>query len=232
MQNINGISLDYEDALIRLFNFYFREKTPKEITSNHEHEFYELHFAYEGSHSYTFGDQKTRITPNHILIVPPGTRHTTVPVIGGGYKFYAISMHLSQKQENGGFYDYFCSVLDRFALKAIPVDTSLIHHAEVLTRSELYNTVRGNCKLKATAGAFIYELFSTLDQFRSAPTFNYICDETAREIFLKELVNNPYYTLAEISSAIGYSPRHTARLIQRVFGCSLSQIRRERKNVK
>ena len=230
MQNINGISLDYEDALIRLFNFYIREKFPKEkITSNHEHEFYEIHFAYEGSYTYTFGEQKITLTPNHILIVPPGTPHATTPVTEGNYKFRVLSMHLSQKQENGGFYEYFCKVLNRFALKAIPVETSLLRHCEILIRSDLYNTVQGNCRLKATAGAFIYELFSTLDQFRSAPSFTYICDETAREIFLKELVNNPYYTLAEISSVIGYSPRHTARLIQRVFGRSLSQIRRERR---
>lgn len=226
--NINGISLDYEDAIIRIFTFHISAPSTQSVSASHEHKFYELHFASEGSYNYSLGDKSIPLKSAQMLIIPPDLSHMSVKD-GGEYKFYTLSLHLSQKEENGTFYPYFKKILNGSSKQPIDIPKTLIDHAEILCQQKLYSSVQGGCKLKSVAGTFIYELFSVLDQFRSAPTLSYVCDETARAIFLKELVNNPFYKLSEISEAIGYSSRHTARLIRETYGKSLTQIRKEHK---
>ena len=227
---INGISLDYEDALIRIFCFHMNNSSKEDISVFHEHKFYEIHFAVEGSHEYLLGNRSISLSAGQLLIIPPNVPHVSIIPDHKTYKFYALSIHLSKKSDEENFYAYFKKILDKFSMRPICSPNLLLKQTETLCRPELYSSVKGNCQLKSAASTFIYELFSSLDQFSAAPSLNYVCDETARDIFIKELVNNPFYKLSEISEAIGYSPRHTARLINEIYGKSLSQIRKEQKN--
>ena len=85
-------------------------------------------------------------------------------------------------------------------------------------------------RLKAAAACFLSDLFHLLSPYATktdtAPEPP--CDSEVA-VLLENMVNRPDITLEQIAAATNYSTRHTARLIKKIYGASLSEIRRSRK---
>jgi AraC-like DNA-binding protein len=104
-------------------------------------------------------------------------------------------------------------------------------YINILQQRPLYDCVPGICRLKAAAACFLSDLFHLLSPYatETGTSPEPPCD-TEVAVLLENMVNRPDITLEQIAEAINYSTRHTARLIKNIYGASLSEIRRSRKN--
>ncbi len=226
--SIHGISLEYGDALLKLLKIKIISSKREEYDVTHNHKFYELHLAHQGSYTYTVGDEQITLQKNQLLIIPPNIPHVSVSGKKGDYEYSCLSIHLSQIVGVAGFFSYFENVLNKYAKTPITVQPSLIGKISKLhDLDQQSNIIRDTCALKVYASSFFYELFYLLDGFSSTtPQHSSQIDTDERLVLLEELMNDQNLSLSEISKEIGYSSRHTARLINKYYGCSLSEFRK------
>ena len=227
--SIQGISLEYGDALFKLLKVKIFSAKQLEQNVTHNHQFYELHLAHNGSYTYTVDGKRITLSKNQLLIIPPSTPHISVHNEKTDYEYSCLSLHVSQCQGTPGFFAYFQNMLDTNANTPLSVSATLMSKSSRLHDLDRHpNIVRDTCALKVYASSFIYELFDTLDGYASAiQQATLPVDASERLVLLEELINNQTLSLGEIAQAIGYSSRHTARLIQKIYGCSLSQLRKK-----
>ena len=87
-------------------------------------------------------------------------------------------------------------------------------------------TLRDRCLQKTTAYEIVTVLFDQINGFQTSDV--YPEDQKADEdklLILDYLVNDVHCPLYIISEKLGYSVRHTARLIQQVYGKNLVELR-------
>ena len=225
-EKISSIRLEYGDAVFRIYHIRLTGRRALQEMVSHDHQYYELHFAQQGEYPYRVDGKQLLLRANHLLIIPPGMAHESVG-LPDDYRYAVLSLSLSQKNGDGGFYSYFKAALDRSVCTPIAAPPSLADHMVQFKRWELYRTVKGCCYLKARASALLFELFDLLgfapeDGHRHAD-FDY----EDRLILLDNLLNQHEFTLRDIAEQINYTPRHTARLIRKIYGHSLSELRKK-----
>lgn len=211
---LNSVSIDYKGATVRVLDFYSNKAGTGNIV-RHSHKTWELHFAINGNYKYVFDGKIVELSAYQMLIIPPNTPHDNVLWPNNNYRFSALCLDLGKDIEDNEMSSFFNEVLSANALKPINVTPSLLKHCELLKQNHLYDTIQGTCKLQAEASAFIYELFSVLGGFKLPHTKTRISNPDDIPLLLAELVNGRDMTLKDIAEVIGYSTRHTARLIKK-----------------
>lgn len=230
-ETVHSVTLTYGNALFHLYQIQLDPIAPPEEQHAvfHEHQFYELHLAHSGSFVYTVGENSIFLQPHQLLIIPPDIPHISIPTPPPqDYRYSVLSLSLTKTDGEDGFYSYFQHTLAECSLHALSMPSGLERRCTELARAERYGALRGECYLKMQASALIYELFESLNEFHFtgfAPRS--VCDEQNRIVLLDILVSQHNYSLSDIAAAINYSPRHTARLIQKTYGLSLSQLRKK-----
>ena len=66
-----------------------------------------------------------------------------------------------------------------------------------------------------------------LDGYTNAERVVPKASEIDRQVLLAELVCSPTMPLSKIAEQMGYSARHTARIIKKTYGCSISELRKK-----
>lgn len=226
---IYGIELDYGDALFRLLkvNVMWND-SPSMMELPHDHKFYELHLARKGSHVYTVNGKEVTLRQDQLLIIPPGTSHVSVSAERTDYQYECISLHLSHREGTAGFYSYFKKILDAHA--GLPIDASpalIEEHVRLYRINVQTNVIRNTCALKVSASSFVFHLFDVLDGYAHAERVVPKANEVDRQVLLAELVCSPTIPLSKIAEQMGYSARHTARIIKETYGCSISELRKK-----
>ena len=225
-ESIHSISLSYGDALFRIYRFALNPDENLEDESLHSHRFYEIHVALNGSYSYSVGGTSVTLKQNRALIIPPGVDHKSVSYHHTAYEYAVLSFSLSETERDGGCYSYFLRTLDACALTPVSIPAALVQRVTDLHRMEIGNPIAELCYMKMQASALIFELFNHLNGF-SAPSKSPAglgCGECDRLILLDALMQTTR-SLSDIAAVVGYSPRHTGRLIKKIYGCSLSEYR-------
>ena len=227
-EKVNSISLGYGDTLLHLYQFHLSSKGSLEKSVFHEHKFYEIHIAKNGSYTYTLNDRSITLNKNQILIIPPDVSHASVYNTSWDYEFAVLSLALERREGESGFYSFFSEALNSCSLLPISVPATLVHRVGELKNNEYYGAIKGECYLKMQGGAIVYELFESLNHFKSEEALRSTTTESDnRLILLDVLVHEPSRSLTDIAAAINYSSRHTSRLIRSIYGCSLSELRRK-----
>ena len=226
--SIHGVSLEYGDALFRILNVKIISNKIEEKTITHNHRFYEFHFALKGRYDYTVADKVITLQEGQFLIIPPNTPHIAVKSEGTDYEYSSLSLHLSRCDGTKGFFDYFKERLDGNAAAPLQTTRSLVDKEKYLRLfGEQKNMIHDLCALKAYGSAFIYELFDAVDRYRSKNPISPKTEEADRDVLLEELINQHTFSLSEIAKTLGYSTRHTARIIKKSYGCNISQLRKK-----
>lgn len=225
---VNNVRLVYGDARFHLYQINLNNPVERTEPVFHDHKFYEIHMASEGSYTYTTNDKQITLSQNQMLIIPPDVYHSSVPSSPWNYKFSALSFSLTKIEGEEGYFDFFQKALLDCALVPINIPQKFIKRVAELSRRELYGSVKGECYLKMQATAAIYELFDILNQFGSADTLKKTTKkETDNLVLLDALLCSPNKTLKDIADEISYSTRHTARLIKSIYGCSITELRKK-----
>ena len=100
-----------------------------------------------------------------------------------------------------------------------------IHHfCDIISQ----DGIRERCQLKVMAYEVILALLDVLNSFQ-APNLEVreLRPENEQNVALDILINSDH-SLSEIAGLLGYSPRHTARLIHQRYGMRLGEIRQHR----
>jgi hypothetical protein len=229
---MQSISLEYGDALFRLLKVKIAPNGFDEKRITHNHRFYEFHFAFKGSYNYTVADKQITLKKDQFLIIPPSTPHIAVSSEDTDYEFASLSLHLSRCEGTAGFYEYFKNILEQNSNIPIAMTRSLADKGRFLRvigeqGGDKTNIIHDLCALKTYGSAFIYELFDAIDGYRSEGHILQKAEDTDRTVLLEELVNHHDLSLGEIAAEMGYSTRHTARIIKSIYGCNISEIRKK-----
>lgn len=233
MSSIRTISLDYGDTRISIYCIDLPSE--KKVTADpvmHSHFYYEIHYAAEGHCLYRFASHELLLREKEMLVIPPGLLHGAIDLHSNSYKPQVLSLSLTQTDNPGSFFHSFSAMLSAASEKAICPVHSISGHLTVLQNRALYDSLMGIVTLKAAAGGLMLELFRLLQPLSETPDTPSPEPPCSEEItvLLENLVNRPDTTLEQIAASICYSPRHTARLIKSIYGASLSEVRRSRKN--
>lgn len=210
---LNTVSIDYKGSTVRILDFYSNGSGSGNVV-RHSHKTWELHFASSGSYEYVFDNKIVKLSAYQMLIIPPNTPHNNVLWPNNDYKFSALCLDLVKDFENNEMNIFFKETLTANALKPINITPSILKHCELLKQNSFYDTVQGICKLQSVGATFIYEVFASLGGFKAPHTKSRVSNPDDIPLLLAELINGQNMTLKDMAEVIGYSTRHTARLIK------------------
>ncbi|MBQ8747637.1 MAG: helix-turn-helix transcriptional regulator [Clostridia bacterium] len=222
------ITSDYGGVSIGIYKVWAGESILEAIPTLHAHETYEMHFVTDGAYTFTVQDQAVPLSQGQCLILKPGTEHYSYDKTGDCTLF---SLHLSVEKTEvpDGFYSYFSHALDEAAGVPFPVSHALLQHVRAFEKEPFVLTFEVYCRLKVLAAQIVYRLFCDIDAFGDEtqnPAKVHRMPDTA--YLIECMVNEPSCTLADISARIGYSLRHTTRIIKTMYGKTLREIRQIR----
>jgi len=201
----------------------------------HEHSYYEMHIITAGTAHYQEEDLSIAVERGKIIIIPPNRAH--YPILAQDYgqnsqgtfdgaRDLCLSLALEMVEGEVGYYSYFQESLQSIA--GFPMDLPPLLMEKFLTFNDYYKklSLRDHCLQKTAAYELITGLFDHINGFQTTlqqcTTLNKENDKT---LILEVLINDPSYPLYLIAQKLGYSVRHTARLIQQIYGRNLSEIR-------
>lgn len=222
------IRCDYAGANIGIYKVWEGPALRAAVPILHVHEEYEIHVMLEGSYAFTVEDASVPLHKRQILILAPGTKHYSYDHTGDG-KLVSLHLFLEKTDEVDGFYSYFRRSLDAASCMPLTASRSLIQCITEFEEAPTVFTVDVYCRLKVLVSQILYHLFNDINGFGDEKTRLKSTHRVhSREYLVECLVNEPSYSLADISARTGYSLRHTTRIIQSMYGKTLTEIRTER----
>ena len=231
MGTVKSLKLEYGDALFQIFGIHIAFDRGVESPRSHVHGYYELHYARSGSHEYVFENSTVKLTAGNMLIIPPGVRHRIVEKDNPNFDFVVLSFSLTRGEKQVGFYNAFRDMLEGPCLTAVQMSSGLYDNIQAIKNLIDQDDILSFCTLKKEGAAFIERLVAGLKKYLP-DTFTPSHERTRNDVLalLDIMVSRCEFSLSDIAEQINYSPRHTARLIKRIYGASLSSVRRA-KNV-
>lgn len=219
---------EYAGAKIGVYKIWGEEQLKDAMPVLHAHETYEIHIVTYGSYIFHIEDGHIPLSKGQFLILKPGTMHYSFEHTSN---CEIISLNMSVEKTDGAdsFYSYFCGALDGAASKPLTASRALIQCISEFKNESDAMTISVCCRLKVLVGQIVYHLFSDIDGFggeeKQLRTRHRV---HSMEYLVECMVNDPSYTLEDISESTGYSMRHTTRIIQSMYGKNLTEIRTER----
>ena len=226
--DIKGVKLLYGDTRLKIYKIKFKQKNEDSNLniSMHDHKYYEIHFAFSGEIVFSNIDNKFIVVPEgHFLIIPPGTIHSAVEP--GKYSKDCVLEFLIEKiEKNKNFYNFFSYIFNNAATTPIKASRRLQELINIFVDIDFDDTITQYVRLTAITSEIVNILCETLNTSNiSGKIVNNDIDIATK---IDVLINDFDYTLSDIAHTIGYSERHTARLILELYSMPLSEIRHRR----
>ncbi|MBQ8510822.1 MAG: AraC family transcriptional regulator [Clostridia bacterium] len=195
---------------------------------SHTHSFWELHIIISGAARFLIGSRTVEVSCGEILMIAPQAAHYPCEPLGDTSKDIVLGLTLERVDGESGFYRYFSDSLTAASCRPLTLPAGLLHRFAALHGLFDSTRLRDRCLLKVTADEIIMGLFEQINGFNAGQTG--VRRQMSREelhMMLESLINSPSCSLAAIARNLGYSERHTARLIKQIYGKNLNQIRQE-----
>lgn len=216
------------DAEFSLLTTEASEKESNDVPPGlHCHRYYELHWNTGPRKQLSLPTGDILLDTNRFVLICPGCMHYSVP--------YAdctcvLSFELRQVTGEEGFYTHFLGLLNGLNLKALPLSRSLRAALTDFSGMVPENTVMGFCRRKLLGLSALVALLENLGMHAPQRDRAYTPEHTGAFDAALDMMLYSELTLSEIARQLGYSPRHTTRLIRRRYGDSLGHIRRNAKD--
>ena len=217
------------DAAFTFYRVGF--KTAPEGAKNHaplyhSHFYYECHILDGGESSFLIQGQAVSAEADTMVIIPPYTGH--YPFQSDGVTSdRVICMLLEQTEPATGEFSYFKRTLNDICNKPITVSAEMKKALMRLYDGFGETGLRSECARKAAAYEVLVRLFDEINGFELTEPRTENRGHENRSIALEMMVADVRYSLGDIASALGYSKRHTTRLILDRYGGSLLQVRQQ-----
>ena len=222
--SIKVLSGHVEYGDVRIVYYYLKQNGIDSGVYFHSHCSWELHFSALKKKSYMLESGLLEVDKKQLLVISPGTVHGAIQDLEGTY---VLNICLEKVNGESGFYKCFKEMLEKAALQAVPISESLIEKVKQFINMEVGDSVKGYCQKQQLLEAITIELFETIDgeTFLNASVHIHNPEEHT-EMVLELMMEDPYAELKDIAEAVGYSVRHTARLIEKNYQMSLLENRR------
>lgn len=194
----------------------------------HSHGFYEIFLVQDSPEIFAIKNSKITVNPGEMIIVGRNCAH--IACLNSDKKpLAALSLVLEKKEGEAGFYKYYREILDLSAGQAIKLPEALFEKMNDFGKEKVCASYSDYAFAKAETYCMLAQLLDFLGKEVNVQEERKINSQQEEVyIMLSELVNGSM-TLGEIAQTLGYSERHTARLITKYFGKNLAKIRKERK---
>jgi len=230
MTQVRGIPVSFGDAEFMVYNIISSQVPEKEIEPfwlYHTHVYYELHIIISGTAYFMFADQKITVKAGEMIIFSPGSRHYACPV-NNNNSDKVLSLSLNRCEGETGYYDMFLAAFTKAAGYPCTLNKNLLKQIHHFCDMISQDGIRERCQLKVMAYETIFALLEELSSFlENSKNRIDSLPENEHNVALDILINS-YHSLSEIAELLGYSPRHTARLIHQRYGMRLGEIRQHR----
>ncbi len=203
----------------------------------HSHLYFECHIITAGTAYYRNLETQIAVERGQILIIPPHTEHCPIealeyddttsqtPIMA---RDLCIMLMLESAEGESGYYSYFYDSLQ--SVGCVPFEMPRLLLEKFIIFMDYYKnpSLRERCFQKATAYDIITALFDLINGFRS--TDQRLAEQKTskdKTVILDYLVNDLHCPLYVIAEKLGYSVRHTARLILQTYGQNLIDYRQK-----
>ena len=223
--SLYNTEVEFGDARINLYLMLSDKENGlnEQIGVYHNHFYYECHLLTEGEEKFELADTNVTLGSSQMLIIPPALDHYSFSGSRGA-KELVLAMTLEKTDGESGFYSYFDNTLAMISEMAIDIDETLCAKIEEFCHILTVDSTRDFCKRKTLAYDMIYSFFDSVNHFNVLLKHEKSNDKSTL-FMLDFLVNDLNCSLSEISQKLGYTPRHTSRMINRIYGKSLSEVR-------
>ena len=239
--NVSKVDVTFGDARLTFYKLFVgKDKNVNpfnmdEAYQYHSHLFFECHIITVGTTYYRNLETQIAVERGQILIIPPHTEHCPIealeyddttsqtPIMA---RDLCLLLMLESVEGESGYYSYFYDSLQSVGCVPFEIPQLLIEKCLILMDYFNNPTPRDRCMQKTTAYEIVTLLFDKINGFRTVnkhPEGQKTDD--GKLLILDYLVNDVHCPLYIISEKLGYSVRHTARLIQQVYGKNLVELR-------
>jgi len=226
---ISGVRAAFSDAVFTLYRIDVEINKDDENVQciYHSHFYYEIHVVLEGSALYMIQGNTVSVSGGMMMIIPPHIEHYPFQE-NAVYRAIVLGLTLEQKEPESDAYQYFMSTLCGVVNKPIALSPDLLSDIINFYSSFQSTETRKIFFRQAAAYSIIYKLFDSINHFHiSSSSPETIQEDQNRDISLELLINEWQYSLQDIAKELGYSTRHTSRLIRQKYGKSLREIRQK-----
>lgn len=215
------------DAEFTLIKTTGSAKEAAPVTTLHCHRYFEIHCNSGSEKRLPLPTGEITLESGSFLVICPGCMHYSVDYPDGSC---VLSFELRQCPGEAGFFTHFMRLLNSLNLKCLPASRKFRSAFEAYAHETPEATILGFCREQLLAlqalVAFLEEL-SACAQRGDPP---YTPEHTGAFDAALDMMLYTNLTLGQIANQLGYSPRHTARLIRRRYGDSLGAIRKKLEN--
>ena len=224
---VSRIRTQIGDAAMTLFRI---ENSAEDDNAQilHAHLYYECHILLTGQTTFHIRESDIPMQSRQMLIIPPNINHLPFSAEQNTDEL-VMGLTLEKCSGHSGAFSYFQTTLDAVSGKPLALDSSL--YVRLLQFWYGFDGVQTDLRTffrrQNDAQELLFALFDAVNGFR-LPQAGYLQTPVGDPtVTMDIMVNSPQYSLKDIASILGYSYRHTARLIRKTYGCSLADIRQQ-----
>lgn len=239
--NVSKVDVTFGDARLSFCNLTLGKDKNVNLENMetkyqyHSHLYFECHIITAGTAYYRNLETQIAVERGQILIIPPHTEHCPIealeyddttsqtPIMARDLCFQLM---LESVEGESGYYSYFYDSLQSVGCVPFEIPQLLMEKFLILMDYFKNQTLRDRCLQKTTAYEIVTVLFDQINGFQTSDVHpEYQKADEDKLLILDYLVNDVHCPLYIISEKLGYSVRHTARLIQQVYGKNLVELR-------
>jgi len=221
---IHGANAFFGDCQLTVYKVFHKIDEKETLLLNHSHFYYECHLIISGVGTSMVCGQPLQLHEGDMFILPPQIEHR--PLIGDAQEL-VLALTLEKTGENDEYFTYFYNTLLQYSAVPISLPKSLQQcFTELFYRfdSELF---RDRFLQQMEIYRFIYSFFDHLNRRKASTAVEKVCPSAKKDLMLEFMINDISYSLPNIAEKLGYTSRHTARLIRKKYGMSLGEIRQK-----
>ena len=219
----------FADALCRLYQFAGCESTAQvtawHLPIFHSHSFFEILFSGDRGYRVIFREETVLLPPHSIYIVPAGVQHCAADTMGLG----DISVGFSIEPFKGGSPAVFKQLSNQLLL-CLKMPKPVAPDTEACFR-DFYrcgdDSMQDIFRKKVLAHRLVYGVLQDLQILNDDPKI--VGPKHANlAASIEALMDRRKYHLEEIAQILGYTPKYTALLIKKQYGCDFRDLRRQK----
>lgn len=216
------------DVLFHLYRFTRAEgavEKASHIPILHDHPFLEVMIAADKVYDLTFEENALSLSPHTAFLIPIGLSHCAHRTDG----VFPISFGVSFEKTKGFF--AFSGRIGECLNQSVGRAFVLSPETEMLFFDWYHcdeETPDGLCKSQVYATRLLYSFLKDVSAFGEDRITSSAERKTGVHALLNTMLDDRRYSLNEIADALGYTRKHTLRLIHRKYGCDFRTLKKRK----
>ena len=218
----------FGDALFRLYRFGKVEgvvEKASRVPILHDHPFWEVMLCAEASYEVVFESESLSLSPHTAFLMPESLAHCVKRAEGS----FPLSFGISVERTGGDAFIY-KDVSARLKEKEKSVftpsaETEMLFYEWYGAESK---TIDAFCKSQVIAARFLYSFLKDISAFGDENVKSATDRKASIDALLNTMLDDRRYSLKEIAEALGYTRKHTLRLIHSKYDCDYRTLKKRK----